>query len=125
MPRALCCWYYEAYPLRTHLIVADALTKSLPGPVLTQHRVILFSVILFSSLVFFTNLGSPRGQLESARAKSSQELAAATEAEAELDRQIETLSQQLRDAHADRSESQRNRKLTEAIEKVCTSSIFF
>jgi hypothetical protein len=25
-------------PLRTHLMVADALTKSLPGPVLTQHR---------------------------------------------------------------------------------------
>ncbi len=25
-------------PLRTHLIVADALTKSLRGPVLTQHR---------------------------------------------------------------------------------------
>ena len=28
-------------PLRTHLMVADALTKSLPGPVLTQHREVM------------------------------------------------------------------------------------
>jgi hypothetical protein len=29
-------------PLRTHLMVADALTKSLPGPVLTQYREVVF-----------------------------------------------------------------------------------
>jgi hypothetical protein len=28
-------------PLRTHLMVADALTKSLPGLVLTQHREVI------------------------------------------------------------------------------------
>jgi hypothetical protein len=28
-------------PLRTHLMVADTLTKSLPGPVLTQHREVM------------------------------------------------------------------------------------
>jgi hypothetical protein len=28
-------------PLRTHLIVTDALTKSLPGPVVTQHREVM------------------------------------------------------------------------------------
>jgi hypothetical protein len=28
-------------PLQTHLMVADALTKSLPGPVLTQHREVM------------------------------------------------------------------------------------
>jgi hypothetical protein len=28
-------------PLRTHLMVADALIKSLPGPVLTQHREVM------------------------------------------------------------------------------------
>jgi hypothetical protein len=28
-------------PLRTHLMVADALTKSLPGPALTQHREVI------------------------------------------------------------------------------------
>jgi hypothetical protein len=29
-------------PLRTHLMVADTLTKSLPGPVLTHHREVMF-----------------------------------------------------------------------------------
>ncbi len=29
-------------PLRTHLMVADALTKSLPGPVLKQYREVMF-----------------------------------------------------------------------------------
>jgi hypothetical protein len=28
-------------PLRTHLMVADALTKSLPGPALSQHREVM------------------------------------------------------------------------------------
>jgi hypothetical protein len=28
-------------PLRTHLMVADVLTKSLPGPVLMQHREVM------------------------------------------------------------------------------------
>ena len=38
-------------PLRTHLMVADALTKSLPGPVLTQHR-----EVMLGHAPFFTRL---------------------------------------------------------------------
>ena len=34
-------------PLRTHLMVADALTKSLPDPVLTQHREVMVDHTLF------------------------------------------------------------------------------
>jgi hypothetical protein len=30
-------------PLRTHLMVADALTKSLPGPALSQHREVMLA----------------------------------------------------------------------------------
>jgi hypothetical protein len=33
--------FMKRIPLRTHLMVADVLTKSLPGPVLTQHRAIM------------------------------------------------------------------------------------
>ena len=36
-------------PLRTHLMVADAPTKSLPGPVLTQHREVMLGHIPFSA----------------------------------------------------------------------------
>ncbi len=38
-------------PLRTHLMVADALTKSLPSPVLTQHR-----EVMIGHTPFFTRL---------------------------------------------------------------------
>jgi hypothetical protein len=41
-------------PLRTPLMVADALTKSLPGPVLTQHREVMLGHT--PSLVFCTDL---------------------------------------------------------------------
>ncbi len=34
-------------PLRTHIIVADALTKSLPGPALSKHRDIMRGHVLF------------------------------------------------------------------------------
>jgi hypothetical protein len=40
-------------PLPTHLMVADVLTKSLLGPVLTQYREVMLGYTL-SSLVFFT-----------------------------------------------------------------------
>jgi hypothetical protein len=33
--------FMKLIPLRTHLMVADALTKHLPGPVLTQHREVM------------------------------------------------------------------------------------
>jgi hypothetical protein len=38
-------------PLRTHLMVADALTKSLPGPVLTQHREVMLGHTPFFTLL--------------------------------------------------------------------------
>ena len=34
-------------PLRTHLMVADALTKSLPGPALTKHREVMMGHVPF------------------------------------------------------------------------------
>jgi hypothetical protein len=40
-------------PLRTHLMVADALTKSFPGPVLTQHIAVTLGPFLFSAQFFF------------------------------------------------------------------------
>ena len=37
----------QLIPLRTHLMVADALTKILPGPVLTQHSEVMVDHTLF------------------------------------------------------------------------------
>ena len=39
-------------PLRTHLMVADALTKSLPDPALTQHREVMLGMLLFTLDLF-------------------------------------------------------------------------
>ena len=43
-------------PLRTHLMVADALTKSLPGPALSKHRDVMMGHMPFLLASFITAL---------------------------------------------------------------------
>jgi hypothetical protein len=45
--------------LRTHLMVADALTNGLPGPVLTQHREVVLGLLEFSVGAFLSRMCSP------------------------------------------------------------------
>ena len=52
--------FMRLIPLRTHLMVADALTKSLLGPALTQHREVMlghtpfFARLLHYPFMFIT-----------------------------------------------------------------------
>jgi hypothetical protein len=46
-------------PLRTHLMVADALTNSPPGPVVTQHREVVLGLLEFSVGAFLSRMCSP------------------------------------------------------------------
>lgn len=62
--------------------------------------------------------GACAPQVEAAQAELAAEVARDEAAGAALEDRIEALTAQLRDASADRSESQRNRKLAEALEKL-------
>ena len=44
-------------PLRTHLMMADALTKSLPTPAHTKHRAVMMGHAPFSARVFQVQAG--------------------------------------------------------------------